>query len=98
LLLQESPRSSASYGRGQGDFFEKTITPSAIPLNLGEKFVAEIARHIIFGTPREVTLGKIETVISQFVKAARIAYKSGFNRVEIHAARKLNRAACLSTR
>jgi 2,4-dienoyl-CoA reductase-like NADH-dependent reductase (Old Yellow Enzyme family) len=43
---------------------------------------------LIFGTPREMSRQDIEAVIDKFAAAARLAHDSGFQGVEVHAARK----------
>jgi 2,4-dienoyl-CoA reductase-like NADH-dependent reductase (Old Yellow Enzyme family) len=43
-------------------------------------------RFLMFGTPRAMTLPEIQTVVSQFARAARVVAEAGFDGVEIHAA------------
>jgi 2,4-dienoyl-CoA reductase-like NADH-dependent reductase (Old Yellow Enzyme family) len=70
--------------------FSKTLAPSAIPLNLGDNWIACFARSLVFGTPQAMTGDQIDGVISQFTRAAKLASKAGFDGVEIHAARERN--------
>ncbi|GLZ86842.1 2,4-dienoyl-CoA reductase [Metapseudomonas resinovorans] len=58
---------------------QPTLAPSAVPLDLG-KFSNQ------FRVPREMSEADIEEVRSRFVTAARLAERSGFNGVQIHAA------------
>ncbi len=69
----------------------KTIAPSAVPLNIGDGWIACVARSLIFGTPKAMTGGQIDNVIAQFTRAAKLASQAGFDGVEIHAGRKLPR-------
>jgi 2,4-dienoyl-CoA reductase-like NADH-dependent reductase (Old Yellow Enzyme family) len=66
----------------------KTIAPSAVPLNIGDSWIASVARSLIFGTPKAMTGDQIENVIAQFTRAARLAFQAGFDGVEIHAGRE----------
>ncbi|KAH6626728.1 NADPH dehydrogenase [Chaetomium sp. MPI-SDFR-AT-0129] len=78
---RQSPR-----GAGTRSFFSPAIAPSAVPLSLGPGFMPTLARYLAFGNPRAMTVSEIETVISQFARAARMCAEAGFDGVEIHAA------------
>ena len=65
---------------------EKNIAPSAVPLNFGPGYMANMFRALLFGTPREMTVGDIDDVVEKFVVAAKVAKEAGFKGVEIHAA------------
>lgn len=69
-------------------FFAKNIAPSAIPLNLGDNLIARCASAVGFGTPRAMTQNDIDDVIAAFVSAANIAFRAGFQGVEVHAGRE----------
>lgn len=73
-------------GAGNRPFRAKTLSPSPIPLNLGDGIVAHMASSFLFGTPREMTDHDIHKVIQQFVHTSQLAQKAGFNGIEIHAA------------
>ncbi len=75
-------------GAGKRGFLAKTLAPSAIPLNIGDSWVACLARSIIFGTPKAMTGDQIDNVVAQFTRAARLASEAGFDGVEIHAGRE----------
>jgi 2,4-dienoyl-CoA reductase-like NADH-dependent reductase (Old Yellow Enzyme family) len=75
-------------GAGKRKLFSKTIAPSAIPINLGDNYIATMARTLIFGTPRAMSRHNIDVVIAQFSQAGLLASQAGFQGVEIHAARK----------
>ncbi|KAF4335812.1 NADH oxidase [Fusarium beomiforme] len=62
------------------------IAQFAIPINLGDNFVAKLIRILVFGTPKAMTRHDIDVVIAQFTEAARLAFKAGFQGVEVHAA------------
>jgi 2,4-dienoyl-CoA reductase-like NADH-dependent reductase (Old Yellow Enzyme family) len=55
----------------------EVVAPSAVPLK---------GFGPIFVTPRALEEAEIETIISQFVQAARICWEAGFDGVEVHAA------------
>jgi 2,4-dienoyl-CoA reductase-like NADH-dependent reductase (Old Yellow Enzyme family) len=70
--------------------FSKTLAPSDIALNLGDSWIACVARALVFGTPQAMTRDQIDDVIVQFIRAAKLASEAGFDGVEIHAARERN--------
>ncbi|KAJ4357027.1 hypothetical protein N0V95_002833 [Ascochyta clinopodiicola] len=71
---------------GERGFFDQTIAPSPIPLNIGNGLLERALQKVAFGTPREMTIADIEEVIDQFSYAAKLAYETGFKGVELHAA------------
>lgn len=76
-------------GAGDRGFFDKTVAPSAIPLNFGPSWIERAAVSFMFGTPRELTLDDIRGqggVIDQFVNGAKQCYEAGFKGVELHGA------------
>ncbi|MFZ6044578.1 NADH:flavin oxidoreductase/NADH oxidase family protein [Pseudomonas sp. CR3202] len=58
---------------------QPTLAPSAVALELGS-FSKQ------FGVPREMSEVEIDEVLQRFVNAARLAERSGFNGVQLHAA------------
>lgn len=56
----------------------ETVAPSAVP------FKSEMAR--LFPTPRELTSGEIDGLITRYATTARIAWQAGFSGVQIHGA------------
>ncbi|KAK4235308.1 NADPH dehydrogenase [Achaetomium macrosporum] len=78
---RQSPRGSGSRG-----LFAPAIAPSAVPISLGPGLLPALLRYLFFGTPRAMTREEIQTVISQFARAARVVAEAGFDGVEIHAA------------
>lgn len=80
------PGRQSPAGAGKRGYFGKTIAPSAIPLNLGNDILAGAIRALTFGSPREMTISEIDTVVKQFVETAKVMAKNGFAGVEIHGA------------
>ncbi|KAL5592411.1 hypothetical protein FOBRF1_013437 [Fusarium oxysporum] len=86
MIVQLShPGRQSPLGAGKKSFFAKNIAPSAIPLNLGDNLIARCASAVVFGTPRAMTQDDIDNVIAGFVSAANIAFRAGFQGVEVHA-------------
>ncbi|KAG5818888.1 hypothetical protein H9Q74_001588 [Fusarium xylarioides] len=79
------PGRQSPIGAGKKRFFAKNIAPSAIPLNLGDNLIACCASAVVFGTPRAMTQNDIDQVIAAFASAAKMAFRAGFQGVEIHA-------------
>ncbi|KAF2187727.1 flavin oxidoreductase [Zopfia rhizophila CBS 207.26] len=71
---------------GDRGFFDKTIAPSAVALNIGNGILERQLVALLFGTPREMTINDIQEVVGQFVAAAKLAYETGFKGVELHGA------------
>ncbi|KAF2269838.1 FMN-linked oxidoreductase [Lojkania enalia] len=80
------PGRQSRVGSGRRGFLSNTVAPSAIPLNLGDSWLAYLARVLLFGTPQAMTTDQIDNVIAQFARAAKLAWRAGFHGVEIHAA------------
>ncbi|RAK91719.1 FMN-linked oxidoreductase [Aspergillus costaricaensis CBS 115574] len=78
---RQSPR-----GAGERGFFERTIAPSEVPLDVGSGWVANAIRDLIFGVPKAMSRSEIDCVTAQFVTCARILAHCGFSGIEIHAA------------
>lgn len=78
---RQSPR-----GAGERGFFERTIAPSEVPLDVGSGWVANAIRDLVFGVPKAMSRSDIDRVIAQFVTCARILARCGFSGIEIHAA------------
>jgi 2,4-dienoyl-CoA reductase-like NADH-dependent reductase (Old Yellow Enzyme family) len=82
------PGRQSPVGAGKRSFFAKNIAPSAIPLNLGDNWIARCASAIVFGTPRAMTQKDIDDVVAAFASAANMAFCAGFQGVEVHAGRE----------
>lgn len=86
IMQINHPGRQSSIGSGTRGYCEKALAPSAVPLEFGPSMIAWAIRSFMFGTPQEMNLAQIETVIDQFVTAAKLAAKCGFKGVEVHAA------------
>lgn len=53
---------------------------------MGHGLIPKAISAIAFGKPRELGTAEIQAITQQFARAARLAYRSGFAGVEIHAA------------
>ncbi|PQE24954.1 hypothetical protein CJF32_00007309 [Rutstroemia sp. NJR-2017a WRK4] len=76
-------------GAGDRGFFDKTVAPSAVPMNFGPSWLERAAVKLVFGTPRELTIEEIsgkDGVIDQFVSGAKQCFEAGFKGVELHGA------------
>lgn len=87
-LNRSHPGRQSPLGAGKKSFFTKNIAPTAIPLNLGNNLIARCASALVFGTPRAMTENDIDRVIAAFVSAANMAFRAGFQGVEVHAGRE----------
>lgn len=92
------PGRQSPLGAGTRGVWEKSIAPSAVGLNIGENLFARMASGLVFGTPREMTMGDIVDVKRRFVDAARFVSDVGFKGVELHAAHGYLLAQFLSPR
>ncbi|KAF7553529.1 hypothetical protein G7Z17_g3555 [Cylindrodendrum hubeiense] len=90
---RQSPRSAGTRGA-----FVQAVAPSAIPLDFGPGLLQRLLRTVAFGSPRELTTEEVEGVIEKFVQAAKLAYDSGFNGVEVHGAHGYLLAQFMSSR
>ncbi|KAL6793288.1 FMN-linked oxidoreductase [Trichoderma sp. SZMC 28013] len=86
IMQINHPGRQSPGGAGTRGYFEKSIAPSAIPLNIGNGILARLARSFVFGSPREMTLEDINRVVAQFAETAKLAAEAGFAGVELHGA------------
>ena len=86
LMQINHPGRQSPAGAGSRSFLEKNVAPSAVPINFGESIVVKTIVKLLFGTPAEMSVEQIQTVINQFVDAAKFAQETGFDGVTIHAA------------
>jgi 2,4-dienoyl-CoA reductase-like NADH-dependent reductase (Old Yellow Enzyme family) len=86
IVQLNHPGRQSPAGAGSRGFFGKTVAPSAIPLNLGDGYLACLARAFIFGTPRALTIPQIEEIVQKFAKSAKFCADVGMSGVELHAA------------
>lgn len=86
VQLNHPGRQSPVIAKNKRGFFEKTLAPSPINLNIGDGLVARAASKFMFGTPKEMTQEDIDLVIKQFADGAKFVADAGFDGVEIHGA------------
>lgn len=86
IMQINHPGRQSPVGAGSRGLLENNIAPSAVPINFGESIVAKTLVKLLFGTPAEMSIAQIQTVINQFVDAAKFAQQTGFDGVTIHAA------------
>ena len=83
------PGRQSPAGISNRSFFAKTIAPSPVKLNFGAGILDKLAATLLFGTPREMTIGEISGeggVVDQFVEAAKQSFEAGFKGIELHGA------------
>lgn len=86
IVQLNHPGRQSPLGAGKRGYFEKSIAPSAVPMDLGASAMQRFLSSLVFGTPREMTQQDIDDVVARFVYSAKIAEKAGFVGVQIHAA------------
>ncbi|KAL7949758.1 FMN-linked oxidoreductase [Trichoderma barbatum] len=86
IMQINHPGRQSPAGSGTRGYFEKSIAPSPIPLNLGDGILARLTSAFMFGSPREMTVDDIERVVVQFAETAKLAAEAGFAGVELHGA------------
>lgn len=86
IMQISHPGRQSGLGAGKKGIWGKNIAPSAIPLDFGPGVVAKVASRTMFGTPKEMTVQQIETVVEQFARTAELAAEAGFAGVELHGA------------
>lgn len=85
IMQLNHPGRQAPIGAGTSGVFAKNISASAVPMDIGSGLLARAVSKIVFGTPREMTVDDIGKLVGQFARAARLASRSGFAGVELHA-------------
>ncbi|VUC32590.1 unnamed protein product [Clonostachys rosea] len=86
LLQLNHPGRQSPPGAGTKSFWDKSLAPSPIPLNLGPGIISWLTSTCLFGTPKEMTQADIDDVVNRFVYAATVATEAGFDGIELHAA------------
>ncbi len=76
-----APSSTFMKDRNIFEFYKRVLLP--MPLKHQVKFIRRFGRKVV-SLPKELTIRKIDSIISAFVKAALRAQKAGFDIVEIH--------------
>lgn len=98
IVQLNHPGRQTPLGAGSRGYLEKSVAPSAIPLDFGSSLIQRLASALVFGTPKEMTKEDISHVIQRFADSALLASRAGFNGVEIHAAHGYLLAQFLSPR
>ncbi|ETS03595.1 FMN-linked oxidoreductase [Trichoderma reesei RUT C-30] len=86
LVQLNHPGRQCPIGAGTHGYLSKNVAPTSIGLHMGDGLIPKAVSAIAFGKPRELEIAEIRTITQQFARAARLAYRSGFAGVEIHAA------------
>ncbi|KAF2622305.1 NADH:flavin oxidoreductase/NADH oxidase-like protein [Macroventuria anomochaeta] len=71
---------------GDRGFFDPTIAPSPVPMNIGDGILERALQRVAFGTPKEMSIADIEEVVDQFAYAEKLSYEVGSKGVELHGA------------
>ncbi|KAL8286164.1 hypothetical protein RQP46_004652 [Phenoliferia psychrophenolica] len=62
------------------------LCPSAVPVNLGTRWLDKKALKVILGTPKAMTIEEIDSAVADFVHAAKISQAAGFAGIQLHGA------------
>ena len=86
LQLSHSGRQSPRFVGGRWPWI-RALAPSERRLGSDRKvgFLGDLLFKIGFDTPRPMTREDIEVAVEQFVRGATVAWKAGFDGVELHA-------------
>jgi 2,4-dienoyl-CoA reductase-like NADH-dependent reductase (Old Yellow Enzyme family) len=91
MQLSHAGRQSANFIGGRPPFVPP-LAPSPVRVgaghteNRGRGTISDLMFHVLFQVPTEMTTQDILYVQSSFVRGALLAYKSGFDGVQLHAA------------
>ncbi|TFK32011.1 hypothetical protein BDQ12DRAFT_692598 [Crucibulum laeve] len=86
MQLNHSGRQSSNFIGGR-PLFQPPLAPSAIRVK--EKnggLISDAVHHIMFQTPQPMSLVDIDDLVLSFVKGTKLAFESGFDGVQLHAA------------
>ncbi|KAK4704748.1 hypothetical protein P7C70_g1462, partial [Phenoliferia sp. Uapishka_3] len=83
-LAHPGRMSPAGAGNRPGDL--EPMSASAVPVELGATWMDKMAIQALLGTPREMSIEEIDTLVSDFVHAAKVAKIAGFKGVQLHGA------------
>lgn len=64
--------------------FDRPKAPSAVGVSVGEGVFGRALGNVVFGSPKEMTVGDIDEVVRQFVDGAKLAHETGFDGVQLH--------------
>ena len=86
MQLSHAGRQSPNFIGGRYPF-QRPSGPSPIPVKpTGQSVVSDLLHSFAFQTPHELSQEEIQDIIAAFVRGARVALKSGFDGVQLHAA------------
>ncbi|KAK7047323.1 hypothetical protein VNI00_006554 [Paramarasmius palmivorus] len=86
MQLNHAGRQSSNFLGGRYPFVPP-LAPSATPVspqNAG--LISWLIHHLLFQTPRAMSVLDIDNVVSEFVRGAELALRSGFDGVQLHVA------------
>ncbi|GAA5909848.1 uncharacterized protein JCM6883_003114 [Sporobolomyces salmoneus] len=78
--------------------FSPALAPSNVPMTAGNGAAGKFAGQLVWGIPKEMTVGDIEEVIEQFRRGAKLAKETGWDGVQLHASHGYLLAQFLSPR
>lgn len=87
--------------RGSGRApWKPALAPSAVPMTPSSAtgLIGKTLDYILWGKPSEMTRDQIKHLVEQFVSAAELCSKTGFDGIELHASHGYQLAAFLSPR
>jgi len=85
MQLSHSGRQAANWISGRLPW-NAPLAPSSVRLGAREQgFFPQLLYHVLFSTPREMTIPEIDHLVERFVLSAKIAHEAGFDGVELHA-------------
>jgi 2,4-dienoyl-CoA reductase-like NADH-dependent reductase (Old Yellow Enzyme family) len=86
MQLSHAGRQSPNFIGGRYPF-QRPSGPSSVPVRpRGQGFLSNVLHAVAFQTPHALSKEEIQDIIASFVKGARVAFYSGFDGVQVHAA------------
>ncbi|KAK2461269.1 hypothetical protein APHAL10511_006796 [Amanita phalloides] len=86
MQLSHGGRQSCNFIGGRR-FNEPPLAPSAICVTSNKKgLLSDLLYGTLFQTPKEMSLEDIDDVVQRFVRGAMLAWKAGFDGVQLHVA------------
>lgn len=93
MQINHGGRQSANFIGGRPPFCPpRAPSPIAIGFGSNPSLVSKTINSLMFQTPKEMSETEVQAVIEEFVDGALLAYKTGFDGIQLHAAH-----GCLST-
>lgn len=89
MQLSHAGRQSPTFLGGRS-IFQPPLAASSVPVQLKQPgtsgLLSRVISGVLFRVPREMAEDDIDDTVDAFVRGATLAWKSGFDGVEIHAA------------